>query len=420
MPDINELDILNRHEDNIAHCFRCGLCRSVCPSFDEIGLESAAPRGRVQFAAAMLEGKTGFDRAFQEHMLDCLNCMQCAVNCPSGVRADQIVLAARAELAKRGKLNLIKKLVFNTALKSPKAMDFLTRLAGWGQTRFYAGNRLLEALVPKFSGMNGKKFPTLSVRHALDRIPMRSPAEGDANIRVGYFMGCATNLIFPEVADATVRVLTRNGVEVIVPRGQVCCGIPVYSSGDFKNAKKLAERNRALFNALDVDCIVTDCASCSAALKHDVHEILGVEPFNIPVFDLTEFLANEIRLSPDFCELPMKVTYHDPCHLKRGQNISREPRDLLRMVPGVTFIEMDEADRCCGGAGTFSFTHHDLSRKVGARKTESIRNSGAEYVAVPCPSCKMQLDDLLNHEGICSRTIHPVQILDMAYQLNHE
>ncbi|MBT4484288.1 MAG: hypothetical protein HOC71_11510 [Candidatus Latescibacteria bacterium] len=234
-------------------------------------------------------------------------------------------------------------------------------------------------------------------------------------MRVGYFIGCATNLIFTDVADATIRVLTENNIEVIIPRGQMCCGIPEYTSGDFKNSKKLAEANLRTFRKLDINCIVTDCASCSSALKHEIHEILGVDKFDVPVYDLNEFLMNVIELKRDFCEVPMKVTYHDPCHLKRGQNIYKEPRELLKMIPGVEFVEMKDADACCGGAGTFSYTHHELSRKVGARKAENIRNTGAEFAATPCPSCTMQLNDLLNNEGMKVRTIHPVQILYMAY-----
>ncbi len=416
MADPNQYDILRHYEDTITQCFRCGLCRSVCPSFEEIGLETATPRGRVQMAGTLLDGKIGLDRAFQDHMLDCLNCMRCAVTCPSGVRTDRIVLAARAELARRGKLNLIKKLVFNTVLRSPAALDSLTRIAAWGQHHFYENMALLEALVPKFAGMNGKKFPSLSRHHALDRLPSLVPAGGSRVMRVGYFVGCATNLIFPEIADSVARVLTRNGVELVIPRGQVCCGIPVYSSGDFRNARGLAERNLSVFKGLGLDCIITDCASCSSALKHEAQEILGVGPFEVPVYDITEFLANRIELSQNFGEVDLTVTYHDPCHLKRGQNIFREPRELLRMVPGVKYTEMDEADRCCGGAGTFSYTHHELSRTVGARKSDSIRRTGADYVAVPCPSCKMQLDDLLQHEGMQTRTIHPVEVLDQAYQ----
>ncbi len=431
MADSNELPFLKRHEDNINQCFRCGLCRSVCPSFEESGLEATSPRGRVQYAGALLDGKIGLDRVLQDRMLDCLNCMRCSVTCPSGVRTDRIVLAARAELVRRwsrrrwrlrrrGKLNIVKKLVFNTVLKSPAALEALTALAAWGQRWFYTGNPLLEALVPKFAGMGDKKFPTLARRSALRRWPVVNPSKGERKMRVGYFVGCATNLLFPEVAGSVVRVLTANGIEVVIPRGQACCGIPVYSSGDMENARKLAQRNLKVFKNIGVDCIVTDCASCSSALKHDARELLGVDAFDVPVYDLTEFLVNTLDLKKEMGELPVKVTYHDPCHLKRGQNIFREPRALLRMIPGLEYTEMKDADHCCGGAGTFSFTHHDLSRRVGARKADSIRETGAEYVAVPCPSCKMQLDDLMHHDGIPARTIHPVQLLDMAYRKKSE
>jgi glycolate oxidase iron-sulfur subunit len=420
MPDRNKLPILKTHENSISRCFRCGLCRSVCPSFNETQVESASPRGRVQFAEALLENRISLNGVFQDRMLDCLNCMKCSEICPSGVRTDRIVLAARAELASRGKMNPLKKLLFNTVLKNHWVLDYCAKLAGLGQRWFYNDNFLLEALVPKISGMGDKKFPALAVKSALSKWPVVIPANGDKILRVGYFVGCATNLLFPEVADATIRVLAKNNVEVVLPRGQVCCGIPVYSSGDFKNAKKLAEHNLGVFRNLDIDCIITDCASCSAALKQEVHDLLGVDNFGVPVYDLNEFLINKIKMKKTFSELHLKVTYHDPCHLKRGQDIYREPRELIKMVPGIEFIEMDGADNCCGGAGTFSFTHHDLSRKVGKGKVENIRRTGAGFVSTPCPSCKMHIDDLLHHEGIFCRTVHPVQILDMAYRKGEE
>jgi glycolate oxidase iron-sulfur subunit len=410
-------DILMKYEDIIHRCYRCGLCRTVCPSFEEIGIESASPRGRIQLARALLTGDIQIDNAVQKRMLDCLNCMRCGEICPSGVRADWIVLALRAELAKRGKLNIIKKLVFNTIIRSPRLMSYIGRIASWGQKWFYHSNNLAEMLVPRCIGMGDKTFPRFTSRQAVKKWQsVVTPTSGKRVMRVGYFIGCATNLLFPEVGDATVRVLTHNHVEVVIPRGQVCCGIPVYTSGDFKTARYLATTNLRIFNKLDVDCIVTDCSSCSAALKHECHELLGVDQFHAPVYDLCDFLANVIEISRDFGEVPIKVTYHDPCHLKRGQGISKEPRDLMRMVPGVEIIEMEGADRCCGGAGTFSYTHHELSRSVGVHKAESIRSTYAEMVATPCPSCKMQIDDLICHHGLSAATIHPVQVLDMGYQ----
>ncbi|HUT63903.1 MAG TPA: (Fe-S)-binding protein, partial [Anaerolineae bacterium] len=327
-----EYEILARQEDMINRCFRCGLCRTVCPSFEDTGIESASPRGRIQFARAVITHKSDLDKAVQMRMLDCLNCMRCTEVCPAGVRTNEIVLAARAELVKRGKLHIIKKLVFNTVLKSPFFMTFFSQVASLGQRWFYNSNTLFESLIPSLAGMEDKKFPSLADKQPTDRLPMVIPAESGNKIkRVGYFIGCATNLIFTDVADATIHVLSHNSIEVVVPRGQVCCGVPAYTSGDFNTARKLAERNLKTFRNLNVDCIVTDCASCSAALKHEIRELIGIEPFDVPVYDLNEFLVNIIDIKKDFGEVHMKVTYHDPCHLKRGQDIYREPRELLKM-----------------------------------------------------------------------------------------
>ncbi len=417
MAEQTGMELLERRAEDINRCFRCGLCRSVCPSFGVSGLEYSSPRGRVYFAKAALEGSITLDRVFKEKILDCLNCMRCVEICPSGVRTDRIVLAARAELVNNGKLDFIKKIIFNGVIKSPFFMR-LCAFAGYlGQRWFYEPNEFLKILVPKLMGMGDKNFPKFAHRPAVSHLPSNNPAlYGEKIMRVGYFIGCATNLLFTEVADATVQVLIRNGVEVVIPRGQVCCGIPVFSSGDYKNARKLAKKNFDVFRDLDIDCIVTDCSSCSAALKHDVNELLDVEPFDVPVYDLNEFLVNVIEIDRNLGELPMKITYHDPCHLKTGQGIYNEPRELLKLVPGVEFIEMDDTDMCCGGAGTFSFTHHELSRKIGSLKSEQIRKTGARYVSTPCPSCKMQIDDILNHEGIDIQTIHPVEVLEMSYK----
>ncbi|MBN1291461.1 MAG: (Fe-S)-binding protein [Candidatus Latescibacteria bacterium] len=416
MADKKRLNILEKQIDEINRCFRCGLCKTVCPSYEELKIESASPRGRIQFAKSVLTAGRPLEGAIQARMLDCLNCMRCAEICPSEVRTDRIVLAARAELARKGKLNIIKKAVFKTVIRQPKLMNLGARIASYGQRWFYKGNEILEALIPRFAGMGDKHFPELSHKQALNKWPeINPPDSGKPVMRVGYFIGCATNLMFTGVADATIRVLTHNNIEVVIPRKQACCGIPVYSSGDYKTAKRLAKMNLEVFSGQNIDCIVTDCASCSAALKHEIKELLGVGPFDVPVYDLNEFLINVIKIDRDLGEVPMKVTYHDPCHLKRGQGIFREPRELLQMIPGVEFIEMKDADRCCGGAGTFSYTHHNLSRKVGSRKADSIRHTDARFVSTPCPSCKMQLDDLIYHEGIEARTIHPVEILDMSY-----
>jgi glycolate oxidase iron-sulfur subunit len=418
MDDKRNMVRLSEQTGEIDRCFRCGLCRTVCPSFKASGLEYSSPRGRIQYAKAVIEGRISTDRVFQEKILDCLNCMRCAATCPSGVRTDRVVLAARADLVKKGKLALVKKVIFNTLIKSPLFMRLAATGAHAGQKWFYELIGLLKMLVPKLMGMGDKNFPAFAKRPAVNILPEVSPSvSGERKMRAGYFIGCATNLMFPEVAKATVDVLTRNGIEVVIPKGQACCGIPVYSSGDYDNARALAERNLAVFRKAGIDCIVTDCSSCSSALKEDVEELLGVAGFSVPVYDLMEFLANVIEIEKDFGDIPVDVTYHDPCHLKTGQGIFDEPRKLMKMVPGVNLIEMENNDLCCGGAGSFTFTHHELSRNIGALKLEQIKHTGAKLVATPCPSCKMQIDDLLRHEGLAIRTIHPVEILDRSYKV---
>ncbi len=416
MADRKKYPKLREQEEMIRRCYRCGLCRTVCPSFRETGSEGSSPRGRIQYARTVLDGEASLSGAVAENMLDCLNCTRCADVCPADVSAAKIVLAARADMAANGDLMLAKKLAFNGVLKHPAFMALSAKLAAFGKRLFYDSSELLNALVPRFAGMGDKKFPSPVTAQTMGRWPERVPAEsGKPVMRVAYFIGCATNLIYPEVADATIQVLTCNGVEVVIPRGQACCGIPVYTSGDFENARKLAEVNRKVFSGLDVDCIVTDCGSCSAALKHEVEELTGLKPFDVPVYDINEFLAGKIELAKPEHEVRVKVTYHDPCHLKRAQGIWREPRELLEMIPGLEFVEMDDADYCCGGAGTFAYTHHDLSRKVGATKTDSIRRTGASHVVTPCPSCTMQIEDLLSHEGMGVKLVHPVVLLARAY-----
>ncbi len=415
MADNNSMPHLAACEDTLARCFRCGLCRTVCPSFEEIGLESASPRGRLEFARAVLAGEADLENAVERRMLDCLTCMRCTDTCPAGVETHHVVLAARAELAARGRLDPVKKAAFRTVLRSPRLMGITAKLGAAGQALAYRPSHLLQTLVPRLAGMEDKRFPDLAFSTGMDRWPARIPAEGDVPImRVGYFIGCATNLLYPEVADAAITVLKCHGVEVVIPRGQACCGIPAYSAGDLDTARALAKRNREVFADIEVDCIVTDCASCAAALKHDAAAMTGIEPVPGTVYDLTEFLANKLDLEAPSGTVEVRTTYHDPCHLARGQNIRREPREILRLA-GADLVELAEPERCCGGAGAFAFTHHDLARKTGARKTADIRATGAACVATPCPACRMQIEDLLAHEGLEIAVRHPVELLAAAY-----
>ena len=244
--------------------------------------------------------------------------------------------------------------------------------------------------------------------------------------RVALFVGCAANLIYPESARAVVSALVGSGVEVVIPKEQGCCGTPVFNSGDFVTAREMARRNIEVLRASGADAVVTACASCGLTLKREYEELLGIEGgLGMPVYDLTEFLAgrldsgephvpDKVAHKPDDSPVRrVRVAYHDPCHLVRGQGISEEPRALLRSLPWVEYVEMRDADRCCGCGGSFSLTHYDIAKAIGQHKVEAIRDADVDVVATECQACVMQLTDMLAQAGI------DVSVFSVAELLAH-
>jgi glycolate oxidase iron-sulfur subunit len=241
--------------------------------------------------------------------------------------------------------------------------------------------------------------------------------------RVGYFLGCAQNLIFAQASEATVRVLARNGCEVVVPRDVQCCGMPAIGYGRQDIMREMAKHNIGVFEKLDVEVIVTDCATCGSTLKEYGH-FLAQDPewadqasgFSRKARDISEFLAEIPLEKPHGC-IEAKVTYHDPCHLVRGQGITTQPRQLLTMIDGLELVEMEEANWCCGSAGSQLITHYEDSLAILERKMDNVEATGADYVASGCPGCQMQLTVGLKRRGLLSRmqVVHPVQLLDRAY-----
>ena len=248
---------------------------------------------------------------------------------------------------------------------------------------------------------------------------------------MGFFLGCAQNLLFAEESAAAVRVMARNGCEVVVPRDAQCCGMPAIGYGRQDLMRQMARHNIAVFEALEVDVIVTDCATCGSTLKEYGHvfaqtdtlasagESWGkrAQAFSRRVRDISEFLA-EISLERPRGRIEGTVTYHDPCHLVRGQGIVNQPRELLQMIDGLQLVEMAEADWCCGSAGSQLITHYEDSLAILDRKMDNVAATGADYVASGCPGCQMQLTVGLKRRGLDSQTkvVHPVLLLDRAYQ----
>jgi glycolate oxidase iron-sulfur subunit len=356
------------------------------------------------------------------------------------VRVDDLVLAARSGLVEAGRLPFLKRFVFRQVLRRGRILPPFTRLASFVQRALLRGlprDSAFRLLLPLAGIDRDRVLPEFADRTFLETVPdvvaatgplpaaplveTSRTAEARRAKRVGYFVGCATNLIYTETGRVIIETLAASGVDVVIPKRQVCCGTPVFNAGDFETARELAMKNIEIFRGLDVDAVVVGCASGGLAFKREYEELLGFEGgFPHAVFDFTEFLAYRglpKALRRDDAAGPtgpgadgsrLRVTYHDPCHLNRGQGVSEEPRAVLRALPGVEFVEMEDADRCCGGGGTFCLTEYDLAKAIAEPKMAAIRAADVDVVATECPVCIMQLRDMVEHAGL------EVEVLSVA------
>jgi len=249
-----------------------------------------------------------------------------------------------------------------------------------------------------------------------------TPARGGEKTRIGFFLGCAQSLLFADESAATVRVLARNGCTVLTPRQVQCCGMPARGYGRIDLVREQARHNIAAFEHAGVETIVTDCATCGSTLK-EYGSLLQDDPawaqragaFSARVRDVSEFLAS-IPLEKPQGRLAARVTYHDPCHLRRGQKVWKEPRELLKLIEGLDFVELPEADWCCGSAGSQLISHYRTSTRVMERKLDNLASTGAQVVASGCPGCQMQLNTAVRKRGLNVRVVHPITLLDEAYE----
>lgn len=407
-------------QEQLKKCVRCGLCRSVCPVFQEIKNETATPRGQVFLIQMLRDGEISPSPKVMERVNRCLLCETCFVNCPSGIPVPEFVAETRSILAPDHS-SPVKNFVFRNIWSDPGKLKLVGKMIHLYQAiglRSLVHKLHLTGILPGDLPKAEKMLAAVPKKSARSQLKTVNQPQGEKKIRVGYFLGCATDLFYPQVALATVKVLTKNGCEVLIPSSLKCCGMPQLANGQKKAAEKLAEDNIRCFAREQVDYIITDCASCGSMLKSHLYE--KAPEFVEKVIDVTDFLINIIQLDTDFYPLtPVTVTYHDPCHLAKSQKISQEPRDILKMIPGVKFVEMNEPDRCCGGAGTFGLSNYDLSMKILDRKIAAIQDTGAHVAATCCPTCTMQLSHGLDRHHLLMTVKHPVELLAEAYGEKH-
>lgn len=394
-------------------CAKCGKCRSVCPVFLETGNESMVARGRISLAEAIRDNEIIYSKRLKEHIYSCKKCLRCARICPSGVDYELIIQAMLDGIAENRGVPLLPKIIFRYFLPRRKLFDLLIKVASICQ-KFIPGKRRghMRHLPLLFVGK--RWIPSLAPRTALSALGgfKHTPKLQNPKMRVALFTGCLINYIYPDIAEAVVDVLNRLNIEVVVPSAQMCCGIPARSLGDSVAARTLAGRNETVFTSAKVDAIVSACSTCTQTLKKDYIHLLGASwhPMAKKVYDISEFLEKFTHYETK--PISQKVTYHDPCHLYWAQNISREPRNVLKR--SANYVKMENADMCCGGGGIFSLTHYDISLKILERKMKSIEETGADIVATNCPGCIMQISDGLAARNMPKKTLHTIQVLQKA------
>ena len=407
--------------EQINNCIRCGMCLPTCPTYQLTGRERSSPRGRIALIRAVDEGRMELESPLlAEEMSDCLGCLACVTACPAGVEYGPMLEATRDQLRRHHspKWPWWKKLAARLALGSFER-PWILNLLGKGMWLYQKSGlaTLLERLLPGRLRAYHRLMPSVTFRSGRSQLPALLPGSRG---RVGVLLGCVMDVMFAEENMATVRVLQRQGFAVVNPPQQSCCGALHAHAGQLDWARQLARKLMVAFEG--VDYIVVNSAGCSAAMKHYEELFAGdsewherAHQFSSRVRDVQEFLAS-IELRPALPVGQQALTYHDACHLAHGQGVRQAPRQLLRQIAGSGYRELSEADMCCGSAGTYNLTHPETAQKLLDRKVEAILASGAQVVGVANPGCLLQIRAGLKQRGSSVRAVHPVVLLDEAWQ----
>ncbi|MDP2267728.1 MAG: (Fe-S)-binding protein, partial [Deltaproteobacteria bacterium] len=415
-------------KENIYHCIKCGLCLAHCPVYKEALSEEATPRGKVQLSRHLSEGSLRLSAEVKDAFFStCLLCGSCVANCPSGVHGDHLFSGIRWRAVQQYGIDWKKKVMFQL-LANKWMMSPSVWFGKWAR-KMFGGSRIASKL--SAGALDMARIPAFNEKPFSRMVPEVAKPEQTVRAKVLYFHGCATNYLYGDIGLAVVDVLNRMGVEGIIPREQACCGLPIFMSGDRETSLQCIRSTLAIFARRDVDAVVVDCATCGAALKNEyAHLLLDLRQLGEDVKDeeikAAELLSGKLRDVTVFIEehrdwLPamkeggpgVRVTYHDPCHLIKGQKIGAPPRNILKSLPGVEYVELPGASDCCGGGGSFQVEHAEISRKITKRKVDNIQDTKANILATCCPGCNLTIANHLDPaQGVQVR--HPVQLLQTA------
>jgi glycolate oxidase iron-sulfur subunit len=415
-------------DEMVLACAHCGLCLPSCPTYRELCTEMDSPRGRIYIMRALVDGRLPVDEKLAKHIYRCLVCRACETACPSGIHYGRLIEEAREVFEKNFKRPLsqriLQNLVFKKLFPNQKLLGFTFWMI-WLYQRLGIRWLARHLGIMKLMGRMGEaekmlpNIPSPFLKYSLKKV---TPANGETKHRVGFFPGCMMIHMFPSVNLATARVLTENGCEVITPRKQQCCGALHTLSGIKEPALRLARQNIDLFEKIDVEAIIVNCAGCGAALK-EYSYLLANDPeyaekaknFSQKVKDISEFLA-EIQIKPPQGRIAHRVTYDDPCHLLHGQKVKQQPRMLLQSIPGLELVELKESDRCCGSAGVYNVLQPEISMQLLENKIKNIAETNAEIVVAGNPGCLIQIGLGVKQHNLNMRVMHTVELLDLSYR----
>ncbi|CDQ41975.1 (Fe-S)-binding protein [Virgibacillus salexigens] len=412
-------------ENKWADCVHCGMCLEACPTYQETGEEQQSPRGRVYLIKAVAEGKIDVNDAFAKPVFDCLDCRACETACPADVQVGGLIEEARGQIRQALPLTGFAGVFSRTVLRGIFPHQNRINTLG-GLMRFYQKSGMqqlarksgvlrimpthlkdMEAILPEVGKPVQGRFPDVV------------PAEGIPKQRVAILTGCIMDVMFSDVNEATIRVLTHNGFEVGLPKRQGCCGALHVHAGERETGKKLAKQNIEAFK--EYDKVLVNAAGCGCALqeypelfKDDPDMLPLAEAFSSKVEDVSKFLYDNDFKRPT-AELKTKITYHDACHLAHGQGVRFEPRHILSEIPGVEMVDLPDADRCCGSAGIYNLTHPEMAGKLLDRKIDDIPEQ-VEMVSMGNPGCMLQIAMGVTKYGRSEKVVHTVQLLDWAYE----
>jgi glycolate oxidase iron-sulfur subunit len=417
------------NEKIIDTCVHCGFCLSTCPSYRIIGKETDSPRGRIYLMDAINEGKIDLNDTTVEHFDSCLGCLACVSTCPSGVQYDKLISATRPQVERNYNRNLgdkiIRQLIFSLFPYPNRLRPLLIPLLVYqklGIQSIIRKTGILKKISPRLSAMDSI-LPEVKLSGFVEPMYEVIPAQGKKRYRVGVILGCVQRLFFSDVNAATIRVLTANGCEVVIPKNQGCCAALPEHQGQSHQAQTLAKQMIDSFSNTGVDAIIINAAGCGHTLKEYGH-ILENDPeyaqsakqFANKVKDVQEFLAKvglTAKLSP-LGDKNIKLVYQDACHLLHGQQISLEPRQILKQIPGVELKEPIDAALCCGSAGVYNMLQPETAEELGDQKVTNLLNTGAEIIASPNPGCSLQIKKHLKLQGKDINLLHPMELLDYS------